>query len=141
MTYSRRKILTLLLWLPGLIVTACKKSEAPPIAESRDVSIGLLHDIPEGISDLSVFRIRLLRTGKEISAISLVCSHQDCLLQSKGEKLSCSCHGSLFDSKGEVLRGPAVQPLPWFEISRTPVGEFIVHLGNKVQAGWSLKVE
>jgi len=50
------------------------------------------------------------RSG-EISAISLTCTHLGCMLEEAGESYSCPCHGSQFDRNGQVLKGPAKNPL------------------------------
>jgi thiosulfate dehydrogenase [quinone] large subunit len=52
-----------------------------------------------------------------ISALSAICTHAgcQCVYQpgSSGPELYCPCHGSRFDAvSGDVIQGPAVQPLP-----------------------------
>jgi Rieske Fe-S protein len=46
------------------------------------------------------------REGK-ILAFSLSCTHLGCALEDSGEGFSCPCHGSQFDAKGRVVKGPA----------------------------------
>jgi Rieske Fe-S protein len=52
-------------------------------------------------------------TDGDYKAFSAVCTHQGCLVnQVTGGKIICPCHGSAFDiSTGEVVQGPATQPL------------------------------
>ena len=45
------------------------------------------------------------------SAFSAVCTHLGCVIQTTETGFDCPCHGSRFDARGEVLNGPAVQPL------------------------------
>ncbi|CAN5577214.1 hypothetical protein BH24ACT22_BH24ACT22_16760 [soil metagenome] len=47
-------------------------------------------------------------------AYSAVCTHQQCEVAYQEGQLACPCHGSLFDpaNGGEVVQGPAQQPLP-----------------------------
>lgn len=47
-------------------------------------------------------------------AYSAVCTHQQCTVAYQDGQLACPCHGSLFDPSngGEVVQGPAQQPLP-----------------------------
>lgn len=53
----------------------------------------------------------LLHTQAGFSAISLVCTHLGCTVESKPEGFACPCHGSRFDLQGNVTRGPAGKPL------------------------------
>jgi cytochrome b6-f complex iron-sulfur subunit len=53
----------------------------------------------------------LLHTQTGFSAISLVCTHLGCTVESKPEGFACPCHGSRFDLQGNVTRGPAGKPL------------------------------
>ena len=59
--------------------------------------------------------------GGEFVAYSLECTHQGCTVsdRAKGKGyLACPCHGSVFDpvSSGEVVSGPADEPLPQLPI-------------------------
>ncbi len=47
--------------------------------------------------------------------MSLACTHAGCQVQWIGTIFECPCHGSTFDKKGCVLRGPAVMPLWVYE--------------------------
>jgi len=53
----------------------------------------------------------VIRTSNEFTALSLVCTHLGCTVESKPEGFACPCHGSRFDLQGKVVRGPAVKPL------------------------------
>ncbi|HEX7568111.1 MAG TPA: Rieske (2Fe-2S) protein [Anaerolineaceae bacterium] len=53
----------------------------------------------------------LLHTQAGFSAISLVCTHLGCTVESKPEGFACPCHGSRFDLQGNVTRGPAGKSL------------------------------
>ncbi|CAN5880907.1 hypothetical protein BH23ACT11_BH23ACT11_18840 [soil metagenome] len=54
--------------------------------------------------------------GGDYVAYSAICTHQQCTVayQPESSQLVCPCHGSIFDpsSGGEVVSGPAQQPLP-----------------------------
>ena len=65
----------------------------------------------------------LLRSDNGFSALSLVCPHLGCTVESKPEGFACPCHGSRFDSQGEVTRGPAIKPLTALRIETTPDGK------------------
>lgn len=53
-------------------------------------------------------------------AYSAVCTHAGCEVayQLQSQTLGCPCHGSMFDpaSSGEVLQGPAEQPLAQIQV-------------------------
>lgn len=55
----------------------------------------------------SVGLIAVKRTGAStFSAISTVCTHQQCEIDVTGTTFQCPCHGSRFDSDGNVTRQP-----------------------------------
>jgi cytochrome b6-f complex iron-sulfur subunit len=53
----------------------------------------------------------VIRTSSGFTALSLVCTHLGCTVESKPDGFTCPCHGSRFDPQGNVLRGPAAKPL------------------------------
>lgn len=53
----------------------------------------------------------LLHAQSGFLAISLICPHLGCTVESKPEGFFCPCHGSRFDPQGTVTRGPANKPL------------------------------
>ncbi|MHB0777391.1 FAD-dependent oxidoreductase [Halomonas sp. WWR20] len=52
-------------------------------------------------------------TAGELSVVSAVCPHMKCLVHWNGADFSwdCPCHGSRFDTQGDVIEGPAYHPL------------------------------
>jgi Rieske Fe-S protein len=61
-------------------------------------------------------KIYVLRDDRGIQAISAACTHLGCVVDrlSDGTYL-CPCHSSSFDARGLVTRGPAKQPLVWYQ--------------------------
>jgi cytochrome b6-f complex iron-sulfur subunit len=57
--------------------------------------------------------ILLWRSGSELVATSIVCTHMGCEVEVAGGGLSlaCPCHGSQFNADGSVRHGPAARPL------------------------------
>ena len=61
-------------------------------------------------------RVAIIRESDKISAVSLVCTHLGCTVSATPGELVCPCHGSIFDWKGKVLKGPADRPLPSYKV-------------------------
>ena len=59
-------------------------------------------------------------SSREPYALRLRCTHLGCSLRhdAKRRRFDCPCHGSRFDEQGQVLAGPATQPLQRAEIRR-----------------------
>ena len=84
-----------------------------------------VNDIPDkgvlGVSRSNGQRICLIRSGGRVSAVSDTCTHQE-FEMSLGDVLpdgtiQCAWHGARFDcATGEVKQGPALFPLPVFEV-------------------------
>lgn len=57
--------------------------------------------------------------GGAYRALTSVCTHTGCDRNwtFTSTKFVCSCHGSEFDTSGNVLQGPAIQPLKSFSTS------------------------
>lgn len=55
----------------------------------------------------------------EFRAFVMTCTHKQCELRATGTFMSCPCHGSEFSNIGEVINGPAEQPLPEYKTSLT----------------------
>jgi cytochrome b6-f complex iron-sulfur subunit len=55
----------------------------------------------------------------EVIALSAVCTHSGCIVDynASSQKVECNCHGSLFSTTGQVLRGPANAPLKMYAAS------------------------
>ena len=53
-----------------------------------------------------------------LSVLSMTCSHLGSQVRSGGGFLVCPCHGSTFDRRGAVVRGPAQKPLQTYEVHR-----------------------
>ena len=56
-------------------------------------------------------RVAVIREAGEIYALSLVCTHLGCSVTVTPRELVCPCHGSVFDRRGNVVKGPADRPL------------------------------
>jgi cytochrome b6-f complex iron-sulfur subunit len=57
--------------------------------------------------------VLVARTGhSSFAALSAICPHRGCTITGHSrETYICPCHGSRFDTDGQVVGGPAVTPL------------------------------
>ncbi|MCX7838691.1 MAG: Rieske (2Fe-2S) protein [Anaerolineae bacterium] len=58
----------------------------------------------------------VLRDKEGVTAFSLVCTHQGCIVQWREGKQEfyCPCHDGYFDRNGDVIAGPPPMPLEQF---------------------------
>lgn len=82
----------------------------------------------------------LFRDNDGFYAISTTCTHLGCAVARSREGFACPCHGSRFDSRGEVVGGPAPRPLPWLEVGRAANGDLIVNADIEVPQGSRYRV-
>lgn len=98
-----------LLGLGGLIRFLSYSSQ--PAAPTEFV-LGLASDYVAGARTVLPDVPALLVHGENgFTALSLVCTHLGCTVESKPEGFACPCHGSRFDLQGSVVRGPASKAL------------------------------
>lgn len=99
-----------------------------PAGSAAGVAAGTLRPIPGAA-------VAVGRDGGGIFALSLVCTHAGCDMSRNGSvsfgRIDCGCHGSIFDGQGNVLRGPANQPLPHLVVTVDASGALTIH-GDQV---------
>ena len=66
------------------------------------------------------------RDAAGLYAMSMQCTHKFCALVVAGAQLDCPCHHSRFDFAGNVLVGPATEPLPYFKVYVDAAGNISV---------------
>lgn len=69
--------------------------------------------------------------GGEYAALSPICTHRGCTVNLEGAQLVCPCHGSAFDRTGQVLRGPADEPLRRFPVTVNSEQELVIRLESE----------
>ena len=83
----------------------------------------------------------LFRDEQGFHAISSICTHLGCIVaHSEQEGFACPCHGSKFDSAGNVVGGPAPTGLPWLEVGVTADGQLQVNAEAQVATGTKFSV-
>jgi cytochrome b6-f complex iron-sulfur subunit len=99
-----------------------------PGGNVSDTSEGLLAVVPNAPAVLA-------RDANGLYAMTITCTHESCdVAPSNGTTLFCSCHGSLFDNNGAVLRGPASSPLVHFAVTVDAAGNITVDGTTQVAA-------
>ncbi|HUJ61333.1 MAG TPA: Rieske (2Fe-2S) protein [Kofleriaceae bacterium] len=55
----------------------------------------------------------------EVVALSAICTHQQCSMNFDADQqlIVCPCHGSQFDEEGNVVNGPAEEPIRVYSAS------------------------
>lgn len=86
--------------------------------------VGRISDVPEGSIqgfDIAGQRIGIAQSDGDFFAFDVICTHEECDLEEEGEiegsELTCLCHFTVFNlHSGEVVDGPAADPLPMFDV-------------------------
>jgi Rieske Fe-S protein len=65
--------------------------------------------VRSGLGQRAVYRDQ----GGELHSLSARCTHMGCIVNFNDAEATwdCPCHGSRFNTDGEVIEGPAVKPL------------------------------
>ena len=93
-----------------------------------EFDIGLAENYPIGSRSLiPEVPALLIHNQSGFSALSLVCAHLGCTVEQKDNGFDCPCHGSRYDSNGNVLRGPAQKPLRSLRVEITSDQHLILH--------------
>lgn len=116
-----------LLGLDGLFRFLDTQTEPSP---KTDFDLGLPAKYPLGsrtvVPDVPAL---LVRSEVGFSALSLVCTHLGCTVESQLDGFTCPCHGSRFDLQGSVTRGPASKPLNSLRTGITSDGNLHLYTG------------
>jgi len=98
---------------------------APP----SQYDLGSAGDYPPGSRTLLMqIPAVLIHNNDGYLAFSLVCTHLGCTVEQKEGEFECPCHGSKYDNKGYVTRGPANTPLKKLRVEITETGNIILHM-------------
>jgi cytochrome b6-f complex iron-sulfur subunit len=91
-------------------------------------------DYSEGPTFMPNLRVFLFRKGNTFRAASAVCTHLGCTVNLSGTGFHCPCHGSVFDTGGAVVSGPAPNGLSWFEITLSRDGHLVIDTAQQVKS-------
>ncbi len=121
----------------------CSSGVGP--AQVGDVAAGNVQDLAVGtLRAVGSNAVAIGRDSNGVFAMTLTCTHAGCNMATQGQVTSsgvyCGCHGSRFDTQGNVVNGPASEPLQHFAVSADSSGNLTIHGGQDVDAGTRLKV-
>ena len=125
----------------GLLVALARSVVPDVLYEApRRFPVGRPEEFPpDSVTLLPEHRVFVFRDAQGFHAISTVCTHLGCNVNhEEGDGFTCPCHGSTYDERGEVTRGPAAWPLPRFAMSLSRRGELIVDTRRTVDPGFRL---
>ena len=89
----------------------------PQVRQQKTLLTVAKADIPaHGALVYKEARVAVIREAGEIYALDLVCTHLGCTVAVAPRELICPCHGSVFDRRGNVVKGPADRPLARHEV-------------------------
>lgn len=71
-------------------------------------------------------------------ARSAVCPHLGCVVEQEEGGFRCPCHGSRFDSNGELENGPSTRPLKGLWIELDSEGNLVLDASREVPPEWRL---
>jgi nitrite reductase/ring-hydroxylating ferredoxin subunit len=95
--------------------------EGPLLATALGDDEGLVARSSEG-------KILVVRKGDELIGLLATCTHLGCTVawNAASQQVECPCHGARYNLRGEVLRGPARDPLGRIELSADEAGISVV---------------
>ncbi len=135
---SRRSFLKCGACSVGLaVLTGCRNSETEEARAPVAVALGRVEEFPRGVTVRNVERLVIVHDEQGFGALSLRCTHQECLVRYEGPTtpIECPCHGARFSPEGVVLQGPALVDLPWYQVRITAEGILEVLVGATVPRG------
>jgi nitrite reductase/ring-hydroxylating ferredoxin subunit len=143
--FSRRTFLQLLGWawaIPtaiGLKQVVDFISYRPPAPDPTIIPLGAPQSLPPLPAPVERARIYLMKDDKGYFALDNVCTHLGCLVRPQEEGgFACRCHGSRFTADGQVITGPATQPLPYLELHWDSTSQIVVDRTKHVEASFRL---
>lgn len=104
--------------------------------------LGKPESIPLGtVLVLPVQKAYVVHGDAGVFALSATCTHLGCLTRYEKEnnRIFCPCHGSRYDTGGNVTNGPAPKPLPRFALALED-GVLVIDVGQTVAPDAVVKV-
>jgi Rieske Fe-S protein len=118
----------------------CASVALLPVTPVNDAIRLPLARYPQLMEPGGVVRMRSTHDGNAIyvlalaegsyAALSPICTHRGCTVDVAGDHLLCPCHGSMYDRRGQVIRGPAERALRQFPTSLEAGDELVIRTGG-----------
>jgi Rieske Fe-S protein len=143
---TTRRVFLVHLGVTAAAVSGCGDDAGGTAAEaSGPVAAGNVSAVPVGyLAKVGEATVILGRDTGGLYAMSSICTHSQCNIASSGtittSGIGCSCHGSRFNTNGEVTQGPAARTLPHWKVDLATDGTITVQGGSAVDATVRTKV-
>lgn len=142
--FTRRTILKFGLIGSGLLILKGLSHflgyQEPPTVATKKVLDTPESYLPGSVTPIPDVQSWLMRDQNGLYAVTAVCPHLGCLIQHNGERFECPCHGSAFQSNGQVISGPAVKPLRHLALSRSADNWLVIDTNMTVPEEQRLKI-
>ena len=107
---------------------------------SGTYAMGNVADLaPGGTLTIADTALAVFRDADGLWSTTTICTHLQCDMLLNGtvtaDEQTCDCHGSVFTGDGDVVEGPANQPLENFAVSVDSDGAITVDADTVVDAG------
>jgi nitrite reductase/ring-hydroxylating ferredoxin subunit len=110
----------------GLLRFFSFQPDPPPPAE---FDLGPAVNFPTNTSTILPQIPAILQNhGNTFTALSLKCTHLGCTVEQKGDSFECPCHGSRYDNKGQLVRGPAAKSLRELRVEKMADGNLRIYV-------------
>ena len=101
--------------------------------------MGRKSELPGLPSYIEAARVWLHRDSAGYYAVDATCTHLGCTVRlDAADGYHCGCHGSRFALNGDVLNGPATQPLHFLRLYWDEEGQLVVDRSQQVAAAFRL---
>jgi Rieske Fe-S protein len=111
------------------ICAGCGRGGESPA--SGPIAAGNLQNVPQGsFGFVGSYQVILGRDAEGLYAMSAICTHDQCSMRTDGHisasGVTCDCHGSSFDTQGNVITGPARRALDHYRVDVDATGQITV---------------
>ncbi|MBN2038138.1 MAG: Rieske (2Fe-2S) protein [Chitinispirillaceae bacterium] len=121
-----------ILWALKHYFTFKMPSKRLTIAPFSEHTIGRIVHYPQG-------HFFTVADKDGIYAMNDLCTHRNCILRHKENRLLCPCHGASFDMNGVPVSGPAKKKLDRYYIYMTKDNQLVVDPARIVDSSFRYK--